>query len=87
MAIERISPIVDADGEPFYVVERDYIGAEHLNAQAAFTRRTHAVLTREHAADGMHDHLPIPRVVIAGRSYFSSGSGHVTIDPRSTVMG
>lgn len=87
MATERIGPIVDANGDPYYVVERDFIGAEHLNAQAAWTRSTHAVLRRQHRADGVHDHLPIPRAVIAGRSYVESGAGHVHLDPRSTAMG
>lgn len=87
MAIRRLKPIVDANGDPFYAVERDYIGAEHANAQAEWTRETHAVLTREHRPDGVHDHLPIPRAVIAGSSWFQGGSGHIAIDPRSTVMG
>lgn len=87
MAIERIGPIVDANGDPYYVVERDYIGAEHLNAQAAWTRKVHPVLRRQHNADGVHDWLPIPRAAILGTSGFYSGSGHVTIDPRTRCMG
>lgn len=87
MAIERIRPIVDASGDPFYVVERDYIGAEHLNAQAAWTRNTRPVLMREHDADGLHDHFPIARAAILGSIGFYDGAGHVAIDPRSRVMG
>lgn len=87
MAIERIRPIVDAAGDPFYVVERDYIGAEHANAQAAWTRNTRPVLTREHNAEGQHDHFPIPRAAIEGYIMRGSGGvGTVWISPRSRLM-
>lgn len=83
MPLERLTPIVGPDGKPYYVTERDYIGAEHVNAQAAWTRTHHAVATLEHDEEGLHNQWGIPRAFIA----LFSGDMTRRIEPESRSFG
>lgn len=53
--MSRVPPIVGPDGRPYYVVAREPIGAEHLNAATAWAQRQHAASLREHGRDAAHN--------------------------------
>lgn len=47
--------IIDKDGRPLTVAERQPIRAKHITRQAIWTQETERVITKEHSPEGHHD--------------------------------
>ncbi len=82
-----LPPIVGSDKKPFYVSERGFIGAEHVNAWTEWTRSHFDRATVEHDPEGFHSQPFHCRGVVRVNLNNSNNGAYRWIDTRSIYHG